>query len=103
MTGRTVLSRVLLVARWAAALAAVWLGSTLAFGTYLAAAFADHPWPGEQRDPAMMIVYRVLTAVLIVTPMVLWWFLIPRWRWGGIVVTPPFAALTFGALIGVFN
>jgi hypothetical protein len=76
----------------------VLLGALLAAGSLLEVVWTGiHPWAGRAGRPLPAVGYAGLTAALLAAPSVAWWFLLPRIRWLGIVLTVGLTACTFAA------
>ncbi|WP_412737751.1 hypothetical protein [Krasilnikovia sp. MM14-A1259] len=71
-----------------------WIGAA---GSFIAAVWAIHPWPGDHREPALAVAYVLLLVLLIVAPSVAWRFLLPGTRWWS---AAPFVLLAAGAVGG---
>ena len=78
----------------------VLLGALLAVGSLLEVVWTGiHPWAGGAVRPLPAFGYVGLTAVLLAAPGVAWWFLLPRIRWLGIVLTIALTASAFVAFV----
>ncbi|BFU44193.1 hypothetical protein [Krasilnikovia sp. MM14-A1004] len=72
-----------------------WVGAA---GSFVAALWAIHPWPGDRREPARAVAYVLLLVLLLVAPSAAWRFLVPGTRWWS---AAPFALLAAAALGGL--
>jgi hypothetical protein len=90
-------ARVILTAvRVTTALMFALLGPLFAVGAVVQLLWEVNAWPGQRGTTLGAVLWGLLAAVLLIGPMVAWWFLIPRVRWWGVPVTILSALGTFG-------
>ncbi|WP_433788613.1 hypothetical protein [Actinoplanes sp. CA-252034] len=87
---------ILTVVRVVTALTFALLGPLFAVGVVVQLLWEINAWPGRRGTTLGAVLWGLLGAVLLVGPMVAWWFLIPRVRWWGVPVTILSALATFG-------